>query len=577
VTDPKQSKAFGPFSDHSECVLQLEDDPSIDDPSALCADMEAHPDEYFSDGGMGKTVLQDLSVTFVSGVDVPAQDSQFVLMKSGADAFDRDDVDWSREDRPVLVLKATDDGVEPDQWERKTWAPVLIPGEVDKQGDLVPEVEIERAAHEFLKTFRNIDTDHNLLSGKGVPVESWTLKEATTFVLPDGTESREYPVGTWMLGIEWSEEAWKRITAGELTGLSIFGEAASLPVDALTAAAESAKATTVPHPSSTDDGPTATFAAVKAVLSKMDEASHGALSEILELWMGESGADESAPLSAVLEWAATADLPEGAAEFVQVAVDEFLAAVGREPGEMEGVMVGDFIRWMADDLEQEQGADVVSVARAAEKLQVTAKSIMKDDEGSGTDPDGGADDEPTLTDIAASIEKTHETVVGIQETQTSLGERVTALESGFETMKADLEGADPGEEPEGAEGADPDDPDDPEGEGEEEAPPVGATPPEGATPPTVGEGITEEGVTELVEAATEDFATAEDVEAAVASGSEKAIKSLLGIDDDELDDLDDERKAEVIRKAAFEVGGPKGGERLLQSGDVTLDLGGEGA
>lgn len=112
-----------------------------------------------------------------------------------------------------------------DQAQRKAWAPVLIPNETDKQGDVIPAEAIEKAAHEFLSEYRNIDTDHDLLEGKGVPVESWTLKEESTFTLPDGSESRPYPKGTWMMGVEFSDETWDRVKNGDLTGFSIYGEA----------------------------------------------------------------------------------------------------------------------------------------------------------------------------------------------------------------------------------------------------------------------------------------------------------------------------------------------------------------
>lgn len=120
-----------------------------------------------------------------------------------------------------------------DQAQRKAWAPVLIPNETDKQGDVIPAEAIEKAAHEFLTEYRNIDTDHDLLEGKGVPVESWTLKEEATFTLPDGSESRPYPKGTWMMGVEFNDQTWDRVKNGDLTGFSIYGEATEHSVQEL--------------------------------------------------------------------------------------------------------------------------------------------------------------------------------------------------------------------------------------------------------------------------------------------------------------------------------------------------------
>ena len=155
----------------------------------------------------------------------------------GKDAeTDAADADWGV--TAPLVVKA-DDG---EREQQKAWAPVLIPNETDKQGDVIPADEIEKAAHQFLAEFRNIDTDHDLLSGRGAPIESWTLKEASTFTLPDGGESREYPAGTWMLGVEFADQAWQRVKSGDLTGFSIYGEAEEVPTEAFGADPEGAGA-----------------------------------------------------------------------------------------------------------------------------------------------------------------------------------------------------------------------------------------------------------------------------------------------------------------------------------------------
>jgi len=236
----EQQKPVGPFEDHEACVRHFEDDPEVDDPDALCGWMkenskatavqEYQPSEdevqdlvEAMKDPSADTVLTDLQVTYVSGVGDPAQDSQWVMAKDATSQ----DADWGVNAPLVLQKGATpvalDD--EDEQEQKKAWAPVLIPNETDKQGDVIPAEAIEKAAHEFLTEFRNIDTDHDLLEGKGVPIESWTLKEDDTFTLPDGSESRQYPKGTWMLGVKFADEAWQRVKEGDLTGFSIYGEA----------------------------------------------------------------------------------------------------------------------------------------------------------------------------------------------------------------------------------------------------------------------------------------------------------------------------------------------------------------
>lgn len=262
-------KPVGPFEDFDACVRHFEGDPDVDDPQALCGWMEENKDlaqEYDpQDGGIlefveelkdpdAEKVLTNLEVTYVSGVGDPAIDSQWVYAKDAAD----EGADWGVTSPIVLHTSktvavdgggrapvwstASDDTTEKEE-EQKAWAPVLIPNETDKQGDVIPSDEIESAAHEFLAKYRQIDTDHDLFDGKGTPIESWTLKDSQTFTLPDGSESREYPAGTWMMGVQFSDEAWDRVKAGELTGFSIYGEATQIAVeDFLSGNIEPAKA-----------------------------------------------------------------------------------------------------------------------------------------------------------------------------------------------------------------------------------------------------------------------------------------------------------------------------------------------
>lgn len=257
----EQQKPVGPFEDFEACVRHFEGDDQVDDPEALCGWMEENQEasavqEYqpsedevedlvaaMKEPG-ADTVLTDLEVTFVSGVGDPAQDSQWVMAKDAS----AQGADWGVT-APLVLAKGSspvslqeDDGVpagadegeqEGTTEQQKAWAPVLIPNETDKQGDVIPPEAIEKAAHTFLGEYRNIDTDHDLLEGKGIPIESWTLKEESTFTLPDGEESRQYPKGTWMLGVRFNDESWERVKSGDLSGFSIYGEATEHSVQEL--------------------------------------------------------------------------------------------------------------------------------------------------------------------------------------------------------------------------------------------------------------------------------------------------------------------------------------------------------
>jgi hypothetical protein len=222
------------FEDFDACVAHFDGDDAVDDPEAFCAWLEGEGKDALSDPD-AEDVLTDLRVEFVSAVDEPAQDSEWLIAKS-VDDPDGERHEWGVT-TPLLVRKDADEA-------QVAFAPVLIPGEVDKQGDVIPDHEIERAAWDYIKHFRKVDTDHDLLDGKGTPVESFTLKEDRTFDLPDGGESREYPAGTWVLGIEFEDDAWKRVKSGDLSGLSIYGGASPFDADELNASFGSAKSVT---------------------------------------------------------------------------------------------------------------------------------------------------------------------------------------------------------------------------------------------------------------------------------------------------------------------------------------------
>lgn len=217
---------FAGFDDFGDCLDTMMTEEGHDEEAArnICGALQA---EEKSDHGnvdelrdaleRGAGLIADVGVELVSGVDVPAIDSKWVAMKS-----DTDDADHNYRITAPL-LKAD------DSEQRLTYAPAMIPRQLDKEGDVAPTHIVEKAAHGFLKSDGGIDTDHSLIDGEGVPVESWVLKDERTFDLPDGGEET-YPEGTWMLGVEWAADAWERIKNGELTGLSIYGMAEHIPL-----------------------------------------------------------------------------------------------------------------------------------------------------------------------------------------------------------------------------------------------------------------------------------------------------------------------------------------------------------
>lgn len=423
------SKPVGPFDDIEECVGHFEDDPDVEDPGALCRWMEQRDksidfdpetddiEEFVQslDDDEADKVLSSLTTEFVSAVETPAQDSMWVAMK---DADGRPD--WSAS-VPLVVSKdfawpsATDEEKDEDGGpEQKALAPVLVPNETDKQGDVVPKGEIENAAHEFLKNYRQIDTDHDLVDGKGEVVESYTLDEPTTFERVDGEDAREYPEGTWMMMVEFSDEAWERVEAGELTGFSIYGEAEQTPVADILG--ESAK-------SDEGEGETPERRAVAMSNDSGPEAlmTDHDFAEFVDLPDGVSKAD--------LDPDRVVDV---FAQHFEAAADEVMEMVESESDEEEDEADEDD----DDEDEDEEGDDtMMSEGDDSPDNDMTNKN---DDPSEGTDgeqTDDGVED--TLASIKSTVENTSETVESVKSTQDDLQERVDALESAVDLDKSD--------------------------------------------------------------------------------------------------------------------------------------------
>ncbi len=100
---------------------------------------------------------------------------------------------------------------------RIAYAAVLVPGEPDSDGEIVSKEKIEEAAHEWMKSYRNVDLQHSL-NNVAVPVES--------YIIPTDMQFGDYalPQGTWVLASKiFDDETWNRVKSGELTGYSVMG------------------------------------------------------------------------------------------------------------------------------------------------------------------------------------------------------------------------------------------------------------------------------------------------------------------------------------------------------------------
>jgi len=104
---------------------------------------------------------------------------------------------------------------------------VLVPEEVDSQGDVYSAEEVRRAAHRFMEEYQTVGVMHREGAGPQTRV-------VESYVAPVDFQVGEYYIkqGTWLLGIHVDDLGlWRAIKAGELTGLSIGGSAVRRPVE----------------------------------------------------------------------------------------------------------------------------------------------------------------------------------------------------------------------------------------------------------------------------------------------------------------------------------------------------------
>lgn len=108
-----------------------------------------------------------------------------------------------------------------DAAKKVAYAAVLVPGEKDSDGESVTAEKIEEAAHEWMKSYRNVDLQHSL-NNVAVPVESYVLP-VDLEVNMAGVKSI-LPKGSWVLASKvFDDNTWEKIENGTLTGYSVMG------------------------------------------------------------------------------------------------------------------------------------------------------------------------------------------------------------------------------------------------------------------------------------------------------------------------------------------------------------------
>lgn len=153
---------------------------------------------------MKKRKLKNLQVSHVSYVENGANQRKFFLTKSE---------EQPNFDKPVKVIKSD------DEEKRLVYGIVYEPDVIDAHGDFTDSETIEKAAHEFMLKYRQIDKNHDFVAGVGEVVES--------YIAPADMELNGEPVkkGTWILTTKADEETWEAVKKGEFQGYSLAGVA----------------------------------------------------------------------------------------------------------------------------------------------------------------------------------------------------------------------------------------------------------------------------------------------------------------------------------------------------------------
>lgn len=119
--------------------------------------------------------------------------------------------------RAVRLLKQ-DEGDE----ERYVFGVVLVPDDVDAQGDIYDIKAVRDAAHGFMEFFGG----RIKLMHQGQPVEGVKVLETYLTKTEETHGGETLPIGTWLMAVRvQSDELWAAVKAGEFTGFSIGGTA----------------------------------------------------------------------------------------------------------------------------------------------------------------------------------------------------------------------------------------------------------------------------------------------------------------------------------------------------------------
>ena len=121
--------------------------------------------------------------------------------------------------KSIPILKA-------DEEKRIVYGIVYAPGEIDSQGEYALAEDIERACHEFMKNFLEVNVEHKRHANPNlIPVENFIAPVDFEWDRMDGTKE-VVTKGSWIMATKIEDDiVWSLIKSGEITGYSMEGEA----------------------------------------------------------------------------------------------------------------------------------------------------------------------------------------------------------------------------------------------------------------------------------------------------------------------------------------------------------------
>ena len=146
-----------------------------------------------------------MEISFVSLVDKAANKKTFFLTKS--------------EEQPTFEKKVNIFINKEEEEKKLVYGIVYEPNEIDAQGDFATEEEIEKAAHNFMLKYQQIDKQHDFTPGVAEVVESYIAPTDMTI------GEQEIKKGSWVLVTKVNDDIWEDVKSGNLTGYSMAGTA----------------------------------------------------------------------------------------------------------------------------------------------------------------------------------------------------------------------------------------------------------------------------------------------------------------------------------------------------------------